>query len=90
MGMRTVTAMNQEKIEAMEAGHAAWHALDPLKDLLVLPENPYGDEFENPLAKAFRASFEYAARRDGYTYSHLDGTYCRGGEFETDEFEMVP
>jgi len=85
----TVTAQGQQKIQAFEAGRAAWRALDLIADILVLPENPYGDEWENPLAQSFRAGFEAAARRDGYTYSRVDGMYTEGGEFETDEFEQL-
>jgi hypothetical protein len=74
---------------AYDAGRAAWRALFNSGDTLEFPENPFGDEWGNPVAKAFRKGFDAAARKSGYTYSNVDGLYCIGGEFETDEFEIV-
>lgn len=80
-----LTAAGREKVAAFEAGRAAWRALDTERDTLEFPTNPYGDEYQNPAAQAFRSGFDVAARKDGYTYSRVDGEYHEGGEFETDE-----
>jgi hypothetical protein len=82
-----LTAQGAQKVAAFEAGRTAWRALDLNRDVLEFPRvNPYGDEYGNPIAKAFRSGFDAAARRDGYTYSRVTGEYCEGGEDETDEF----
>lgn len=81
-----LTATGRGKVAAFEAGRAAWRALNTERDTLKFPENPYGDEYENPVAQAFRSGFDVAARKDGYTYSRVYGEYHEGGEFETDEF----
>ena len=56
---------------------------------LEFPSNPYGDEWNNKAAQAFRRGFDDAARADGFTYSDVDGEYHEGGEYQTDEFEQI-
>jgi len=73
--------------QAFEDGKAEWRALYVTCDILEFPStNPYGDEYGNSAAQAFRRGFDAAAREDGYTYSRIDGEYHEGGEYETDEF----
>jgi len=74
-----------------EAGAAAWAAIFAREETepLEFPANPYGDEWDNKPAQDFRRGFDSAARRDGYTYSDIDGEYHEGGEFQTDEFEVI-
>lgn len=82
----TLTDSGRAKVAAFEAGRAAWRALDTDRDTLEFPANPYGDEYQNPIAQAFRSGFDVAARKDGYSYSHVDGEYREGGDLETDEY----
>jgi hypothetical protein len=81
-----ITQTGKTKIAAFEAGRSAWRQLDIYTDILELPKNTYGDEYQNPIAQAFRCGFNAAARKDGYTYSRVTGEYCEGGEVETDDF----
>jgi hypothetical protein len=78
-----------QDISARAAGRQAWRDVfaSGSDGALEFPrENPYGDEWDNPPAQAFRRGFDAAAREDGYTYSRIDGEYHEGGEYETDEF----
>lgn len=80
--------MTPAETAAYMAGIRAWReAFGNMHiDAPEFPSNPYGDEWRNPPARAFREGFDEAARRDGMTYSRVDGEYHYGGEHETDEF----
>lgn len=77
-----------QNISANVAGRRAWREVlaDQENGALEFPSNPYGDEWNNLPAQAFRRGFDTAAREDGYTYSRVDGEYHEGGEHETDDF----
>jgi len=83
-----LTESGSAKVAAFEAGRRAWREVfaDQENSPLEFPSNPYGDEWNNPPAQAFRSGFDAAARTDGYTYSRVDGEYHEGGERETDDF----
>ena len=86
-GIWGIVMLAGDKLSAYEAGRTAWNDSFSFDNT---PDFPVDNSFyqDDLTAKAFRAGFDDAARKDGYTYSRVDGEWHEGGkfEFETDEF----